>query len=51
MPTEVARYICTPHLGYVTRETYAIYYSDAVDDIRAFLAGEPARVLNDPARG
>ncbi|MDQ0315807.1 D-2-hydroxyacid dehydrogenase family protein [Amorphus orientalis] len=38
--------VCTPHLGYVTRETYAIYYRDAVDDICAFLAGEPKRILN-----
>ena len=43
--------VCTPHLGYVTRETYAIYYSDAVEDIRAFLDGEPVRVLDAPGRG
>lgn len=38
--------VCTPHLGYVTCETYAIYYRDAVDDISAFLAGSPKRILN-----
>jgi len=35
----------TPHLGYVTRGNYEGYYRDAVEDIRAYLAGEPVRVL------
>lgn len=35
----------TPHLGYVTRRNYEGYYRDAVEDIRAYLAGEPVRVL------
>lgn len=38
--------IATPHLGYVTDETYRIYYGDAVEDIRAWLDGTPVRVLN-----
>jgi len=38
--------VATPHLGYVTAETYAIYYGDAVEDIAAWLAGSPVRVLN-----
>ena len=37
--------VITPHLGYVTEETYRIFYSQAVEDIHAFLAGAPARVL------
>src|SRR6185503_1849483 len=37
--------VITPHLGYVTEETYRIFYSLAVEDIHAFLAGAPARVL------
>ncbi len=37
--------VITPHLGYVTRETYLNYFGQAVEDIQAFLAGEPVRVL------
>jgi phosphoglycerate dehydrogenase-like enzyme len=35
----------TPHLGYVTRNTYRIFYRDIVEDIAAFLAGSPIRQL------
>jgi phosphoglycerate dehydrogenase-like enzyme len=37
--------VITPHLGYVTEETYRIFYSQALEDVRAFLAGAPVRVL------
>jgi phosphoglycerate dehydrogenase-like enzyme len=37
--------VATPHLGYVTEETYRIYYEEAVDDIAAWLAGKPVRVI------
>jgi len=37
--------VLTPHLGYVTREQYRVFYGDAVEDIRAYLAGAPLRVL------
>jgi D-3-phosphoglycerate dehydrogenase len=39
----------TPHLGYVTRESYEEYYAVVVDDILAFAAGKPAHVLNPEA--
>lgn len=38
--------LLTPHLGYVTRETYAMFYSETVEAIDAFLAGEPVRVIS-----
>jgi phosphoglycerate dehydrogenase-like enzyme len=38
--------VITPHLGYVTDETYRVFYGDALEDIQAFLKGEPIRVLN-----
>ena len=38
--------ITTPHLGYVTGETYKIFYGDAVEDILAWSRGKPVRVLN-----
>lgn len=37
--------IATPHLGYVTEETYRVYYAQAVEDISAWLAGTPVRLL------
>ena len=38
--------VVSPHIGYVTEETYRVFYGDALEDIQAFLAGEPIRVLN-----
>lgn len=40
--------VATPHLGYVTRETYAVFFPDTVENIEAFAAGAPIRRL-DPA--
>jgi phosphoglycerate dehydrogenase-like enzyme len=37
--------ILTPHLGYVTEETYRVFYGGAVEDIAAWLKGAPIRVL------
>jgi phosphoglycerate dehydrogenase-like enzyme len=37
--------VITPHLGYVTEETYRIFYGHALEDVRAWLAGQPVRVL------
>ena len=34
-----------PHLGYVSRRNYEGYYAEAVEDIHAFAAGEPIRLL------
>jgi D-3-phosphoglycerate dehydrogenase len=42
---------CTPHLGYVTRESYEEYYAVVVDDILAFAAGKPRNVLNPDVFG
>ncbi|MCN9242582.1 D-2-hydroxyacid dehydrogenase family protein [Streptomyces sp. RY43-2] len=39
------RLLATPHLGYVSQANYATYYGHAVEDIQAFLAGEPVRRL------
>lgn len=41
--------VITPHLGYVTEETYRIYYSGVVEDIAAWLAGKPVRVIRAPS--
>ena len=37
--------VLTPHLGYVTEETYRVFYGDAAEDIVAFAKGAPVRVL------
>jgi phosphoglycerate dehydrogenase-like enzyme len=37
--------VLTPHLGYVTVENYRKCYGDAVENIRAFLAGHPTRII------
>jgi phosphoglycerate dehydrogenase-like enzyme len=39
------RLLATPHLGYVSQANYATYYGQAVENIRAFLAGAPVRQL------
>ena len=41
--------IHTPHLGYVTEGAYKGFYEDAVEDIIAWRAGKPVRVLAAPA--
>jgi len=38
--------VLTGHTGYVMQENYALSYSQAVEDIKAWLEGEPMRVLN-----
>jgi D-3-phosphoglycerate dehydrogenase len=38
--------VCTPHLGYVEEGTYEAYYSAAVEQILAFIAGKPINVAN-----
>jgi phosphoglycerate dehydrogenase-like enzyme len=39
------RTVLTPHLGYVSEETYRTFYADTVDNIAAWLAGSPKRVM------
>jgi phosphoglycerate dehydrogenase-like enzyme len=40
--------VLTPHLGYVTAENYRTFYEQTVEDVEAFLAGSPVRVLGAP---
>jgi phosphoglycerate dehydrogenase-like enzyme len=37
--------VITPHLGYVTDETYRIFYGQALEDVAAYLRGEPIRTI------
>ena len=38
--------LATPHLGYVSEDNYRTYFSEAVEDIEAWLNGSPIRVLS-----
>ena len=38
--------LCTPHIGYVTREEYEHQFSDIFDQIVAYAAGAPINVVN-----
>jgi D-3-phosphoglycerate dehydrogenase len=40
------RVICTPHIGYVTREEYELQFADVFDQVVAFAAGGPINVVN-----
>ncbi|MGI5140056.1 NAD(P)-dependent oxidoreductase [Streptomyces sp. CA-106110] len=37
--------VVTPHIGYVSRDLYEVFYRDAVEDIAAWAAGSPLRLL------
>jgi D-3-phosphoglycerate dehydrogenase / 2-oxoglutarate reductase len=38
--------ICTPHIGYVTREEWELQFTDVFDQINAYAAGKPINVVN-----
>lgn len=38
--------VCTPHIGYVTREEYELQFTDVFDQILAYAAGAPINVVN-----
>ncbi len=38
--------VLTGHTGYVVKELYAVAYGDALENIQAWMKGEPIRVLN-----
>ena len=38
--------ICTPHIGYVTRDEYELQFADIFDQITAYAAGAPINVVN-----
>lgn len=43
---ESGRLLLSPHLGYVTEQTWRVFYSQTVDAIEAWLNQEPVRQLN-----
>jgi len=45
------RVVCTPHIGYVTRDEYEVQFSDIFDQIVAYAAGKPINVVNPQVFG
>jgi D-3-phosphoglycerate dehydrogenase / 2-oxoglutarate reductase len=38
--------VCTPHIGYVTRDEYEVQFSDIFDQVLAYAQGSPINVVN-----
>ena len=38
--------VCTPHIGYVTRDEWEVQFADVFDQINAYAAGSPTNVVN-----
>jgi len=43
--------VCTPHIGYVSRDEYEIQFADIFDQILAYAAGAPINVVNPAVLG
>jgi D-3-phosphoglycerate dehydrogenase len=41
--------VCTPHIGYVSRDEYEIQFNDIFDQITAYGTGVPINVVNPGA--
>ncbi len=41
--------VCTPHIGYVTRDEWEIEFASVFRQINAFAAGSPINVVNPEA--
>jgi D-3-phosphoglycerate dehydrogenase / 2-oxoglutarate reductase len=41
--------VCTPHIGYVTREEWDVQFADVFDQINAYATGSPINVVNPEA--
>ncbi|OLB79845.1 MAG: 3-phosphoglycerate dehydrogenase [Alphaproteobacteria bacterium 13_2_20CM_2_64_7] len=41
--------VCTPHIGYVSRDEYEVQFADIFDQITAYAAGTPMNVVNPEA--
>ncbi|GAA1796986.1 D-2-hydroxyacid dehydrogenase family protein [Nocardioides hankookensis] len=44
---ELDNVLAVPHLGYVTEGNYRTFFTEAVEDVAAWIAGSPVRVLTD----
>ncbi len=46
---QMANVVATPHLGYVEKDSYELYFGQAFDHVVAFAAGQPVNVINPEA--
>jgi phosphoglycerate dehydrogenase-like enzyme len=44
--TRLDNTLLVPHIGYVTEDQYRVRYRDTVENVAAYLKGEPLRALN-----
>lgn len=45
----MANVVCTPHIGYVSRDEYEVQFTDIFDQITAYATGAPINVVNPEA--
>jgi len=38
--------ICTPHLGYVEKNSYELYFKKAFENVMNFIQGNPSNIAN-----
>jgi phosphoglycerate dehydrogenase-like enzyme len=38
--------VATPHIGFVTEENYRLFFNESLENLKAFLKGEPIRVIS-----
>jgi D-3-phosphoglycerate dehydrogenase len=43
--------LASPHLGYVTKDSYELYFRSAFQNVVDFAAGRPKNLLNPPSQG
>ncbi len=41
--------ICTPHIGYVEKDSYELYFGSAFDNVVNFITGTPTNIVNPGA--
>ena len=43
---KLSNVVCTPHLGYVEKDTYEALFTAATDQVMAFAAGQPINIVS-----
>jgi D-3-phosphoglycerate dehydrogenase len=41
--------ICTPHIGYVEKDSYELYFGTAFDNVVNYIKGTPTNIVNPGA--
>ena len=47
--TRLENCICTPHIGYVEKNSYEVYFGNAFDNVVNFIKGTPTNIVNPGA--